>query len=236
VINSQNNSLNSCAPGVNQNGQPYTCHPSLPLTPAAGKAHAGPVYAEYNQTTGQLVVSNYDGNTVSIIDVNLDQYGNDGPNFGTTYTVPVGNHPASVTVLADGSRAYAANQSDSTVSVINMVSHKVDKTLAVTGHPRTVVSIANSLYGKVYVASPDTPFVTIIRTDQDIISTSVLVQGNTVDVRITTPDGTGGNINNVSRQPGAGQPCNLPPESFTTAGASVTLASCKIQDATLLTP
>src|SRR5271168_127467 len=38
VINSQNNTLDSCAPGVNQNGQPYTCHPTLPLSTAAVSA------------------------------------------------------------------------------------------------------------------------------------------------------------------------------------------------------
>jgi hypothetical protein len=53
--------------------------------------------------------------------------------------------------------------------------------------------------------------VTIIRTDQDIIDTTVLVQGNAVDVRITSPDATATNTNLVSRLPGAGQPCYLPP-------------------------
>jgi YVTN family beta-propeller protein len=247
VINSQNNALNQCAPGTNQNGQPYTCHPCLPLSTAAVSAScpapmngttgmpaiAGPVYAEYNAITQQLVVSNYDGNTVNIIDVSLDIYGNDSPTFGTTYTVPVGNNPASVTVLADGSRAYVANQTDSTVSVVNMASHSIETTLPVTGNPRTVVSTQNSLYGKVYVVSPNTPSVTIIRTDQDIIDTTVLVQGNAIDVRTTSPDTTTSNVNLVSRLPGAGQPCFLPPSAF--ASTPLTLANCKQQDAALLT-
>jgi YVTN family beta-propeller protein len=235
VINSQNNTIDACTPGINQNGQPYTCHPSLPLTPAAGLAHAGPVYAEYNQTTGQLVVSNYDGNTISIIDVSLDEYGNDSSTFGTTFTVPVGKNPAAVTVLADGSRAYVANQSDGTISIVNLISHTVEKTLPVQGHPRTVVSTQNSLYGKVYVASPDSPYISIIRTDQDILSTTVLVQGNAVDVRTTSPDATNANLNTVSRLPGAGQPCYLPVSAFTAAGAPVTIANCQTQDPTLFT-
>ncbi len=236
VINSQNNGIDSCSPGINQNGQPYTCHPSLPLTPSAGKVHAGPVYAEYSNSTGQLVVANYDGNSISIIDVSLDEYGNDGPNFGKTFTIPVGSHPASLTVLADGSRAYVANQSDSTVTVVNMISHTVEKTLPVTGHPRTVASIANSLYGKVYVASPDTPYVTIIRTDQDIIGTTVLVQGNPIDLRVNSPDTAASNQHLISRMPGAGQPCFLPPEDFSNAGVTVTIANCKYQDASQLVP
>lgn len=217
VINSQNNTLDACTPFLNQSGQLVTCHPSLPLSTTAGltgtgvPAIAGPVYAEYNSATSQLVIADYDGNTVSVIDVSLDQYGNDSPTFGTTYTIPVGTNPASVTVLNDGSRAYTANQSDSTVSVVNLSSHTLLKTLPVNGHPRTTVSIQNSIYGKVYVSSPDSPYLNIIRTDLDIIDTNVLLQGNIVDVRTTTQNGNQGNSLITSRKPGFGQPCNLPP-------------------------
>lgn len=241
VINSQNNALDQCSPGVNQNGQAYTCHPILPLsttavtatgiTPPNGTSDmtstAGPVYAEYNVATQQLVVANYDGGTVSIIDVSLDEYGNDSPTFGTTYTVKVGNNPAAVTVLAGGSRAYVANQADSTISIVLMASHTIENTLAVTGHPRTVVSTQNSIYGKVYVVSPDSPYITVIRTDQDIISTTVLVQGNAIDARITTSDGSTANANLSSRMPGAGQPCFLPLSEL--PAASITTANCKYQ-------
>ena len=244
VINSQNNAIDSCtcpATGcVNQSGQTYTCHPTLKVSPASGLAHAGPVYAEYNAPTQQLVVSNYDGNSINIIDVSLDEYGNDSSTFGTTYTVPVGltpgvgSNPASVTVLADGSRAYVANQSDSSVSIVNMASHSIETTLPVTGNPRTVVSIQNSNFGKVYVVSPNSPYITIIRTDQDIISTTVLVQGNAIDARITSPDTTSTNSNIISRLPGAGQPCFLPLSDFTSA-TPLTLANCKARDVSVLT-
>ena len=255
VINSQINASDSCTPFKNQNGQLVTCYPTLPLSTTAVKALcptptaatcilppnessanlpavAGPVYAEYNQATSQLVVANYEGNTINIIDVSQDEYGNDSSTFGTTYTVPVGHNPASVTVLADGSRAYVANQSDSTVTIVNLISHTVEKTLPVYGHPRTVVSTQNSLYGKVYVASPDSPYVTLIRTDQDIVDTTVLVQGNTVDVKITSPDALNNNMNTVSRLPGAGQPCNLPLSDL--PASAITVANCKVQDATQL--
>jgi YVTN family beta-propeller protein len=236
VINSQNNTLDSCAPFTNQNGQPVTCHPTLPLsttavvatgiTPPNGTAGmaatAGPVYGEYLPASQQLVVSNYDGGTISLIDVSLDEYGNDSPTFGTTYTIPVGTNPASVTALSDGSRAYTANQTDGTVTVVNLSSHTVEKTLTVVGHPRTVVSTSNSLYGKVYVASPDSDYLTIIRTDQDIIDTTILVQGNIVDVRVSNQNGVSGNYNTTSRRPGAGQPCYLPG-----AAAEATLALCQ---------
>lgn len=273
VINSQNNTLDQCAPFQNQAGQPVTCHPVLPLsttavtaintaytaagspanlrsgTPPNGTTGmptvAGPVYAEYNAATSQLVVADYDGGTISIIDVSLDIYGNDSATFGTTYTVKVGNsatsNPASVTVLNDGSRAYTANQNDDatgngtgngTVSVVDLVSHTLVKTLAVTGHPRTVLSTQNSLYGKVYVVAPDSPYLSIIRTDQDIIDTTVLVEGNIVDARVTTQDASRGNVNNVSRKPGFGQPCNLSQQQLNAANmATPTYQQCGLQTA-----
>jgi DNA-binding beta-propeller fold protein YncE len=163
----------------------------------------------------QLVVADYDGGTISVIDVSEDEYGNDSPTFGTTYTIPVGNNPASVTVLFDGTRAYTANQTDQTVSIVTLSSHTVEKTLPITGHPRTVVSTENSQYGKVYVASPDSPYLTILRTDLDLVDTTVLVEGNVVDVRVTTANGSQGNVNTISRVPGYGQPCNLPPTVVT---------------------
>jgi hypothetical protein len=193
---------------------------------------AAPVYAEYNSATSQLVVADYLGGTISIIDVSLDEYGNDSATFGTTYTVAVGQtatpYPASVTVLTDGSRAYTANQGDctpdcitapnGTVSVVELGSHTLEKTLPVTGLPRTVVSTQNSQFGKVYVASPNSPFLTIIQTggtSPDTVDTTILVEGNIVDVRVSTQNGSSGNSNNLSRIPGWGQPCNLPPNAAT---------------------
>jgi len=238
VINSQTQKLDSCkcppTGCLNQNNQPYFCHPSLPLSTTAGlkganaPTIAGPVYAEYNTAASQLVVADYDGGTITVIDVSLDEYLNDSPTFGTTFTIPVGNNPASVTALPDFSRAYTANQTDGTVSVVNLSSHTLEKTLPVNGHPRTVVSTANSLYGKVYVASPDSPLLSIIRTDLDIPDTTILVPGDILDVRVSTQNGSSGNSDNTSRMPGAGQPCYLPPALMsTTYGPNYTLANCQ---------
>ncbi len=261
VINSQTNTLDDqCPPPtgcVNKAGQTYFSHPTLPLSTSAVSATgitppngttgmtttAEPVYAEYNVATQQLVVADYAGGTVSIIDVSLDSYGNDSQTFGTTYTVKVGNgstpNPTSVTVLNGGSRAYTANQNDDstgngtgngTVTIVNISSHTVEKTLQVNGHPRTVVSTQNSQYGKVYVASPDSEYLTIIRTDEDIVDTTVLVQGKVVDVRVSSQNGASGNSNITSRQPGYGVPCNLSAQQYSQAGVTpTTLLLCQAQ-------
>ncbi len=243
VINSNINSLDSCTPFQNQDGQWVTCHPSIQLP-----AGSGPIYAEYNAASQQLVVANYDGGTISVINVALDEYGNDANTyanpscippggttstyagcgaitggFGTVVTIPVGNtatpNPASVTVLYDGSKAYTANQNDDsgtgngTVTVVNLPTYTVEKTLTVVGHPRTVVNTQNSEYAKIYVASPDSPYITIIEsspTVTDLIDTTILLEGTTVDVRTTTQNGSSGNNDYSSRVPGYGQPCNLP--------------------------
>ena len=129
VINARNNTLDACTPFQNQNGQWVTCHPSIQLPTGSG-----PIYAEYVAATQQIIVANYDGGTISAIDVPLDEYGNDSNTyansncttyaacgaitggFGTVHTVAVGNtatpNPASVTVLYDGSKAYTADQAD----------------------------------------------------------------------------------------------------------------------------
>jgi hypothetical protein len=225
-----------------------TTTPTAPPNGTAGMtATAGPIDAVYNAATEQLVVADYDGGTISMIDVSLDEYGNDSSTFGTTYTIAVGNtanpEPAGVTVLYDGSKAYTANQGDcspnctaspsGTVSVVNLSTHTLEKSLPVVGYPRTVVSTQNSEFSKVYTAAPDSPYITIIEstpTTTDQVDTTVLVEGNVVDVRVTTENGSSGNSNYTSRVPGYGQPCNLPPAVLTANyGASYTLAECRLQ-------
>ncbi len=254
VINTRNNTPDACTPFQNQNGQWITCHQTIQLP-----AGSGPIYAEYNTATQQIVVANYDGGTISVINVPLDEFGNDANTyansncttyaaclpitggFGTVTTIKVGNtatpNPASVTVLADGSKAYTANQNDDggtgngTVTVVNLYTYTVEKTDTVVGHPRTVVNTQNSQYSKIYAASPDSPYITIIEsspTVTDLIDTTVLTEGTPVDIRTTTQTGSGGNNNYTSRVPGYGQPCNLSPSAMVTKyGANYTLAECQ---------
>jgi DNA-binding beta-propeller fold protein YncE len=252
VINTKNNTPDACLPFQNQNGAWITCHPTIQLP-----AGSGPVTAEYNTATEQLVVANYDGGTISVVNVPLDEYGNDSNTytssncttyaacgavtggFGTVTTIKVGNtatpNPASVTVLADGSKAYSANQNDDsgtgngTVTVVNLHTYTVEKTLTVEGHPRTILNTQNSEFAKVYTASPDSPFITIIEsspTVTDLIDTTVLLEGTPVDIRTNTQTGSSGNNDYSSRVPGYGQPCNLPGIP-TPTGTQTLLQACQ---------
>jgi DNA-binding beta-propeller fold protein YncE len=198
VINSQLNAID-------------TGHPTITVG-------AGPVYADYYRLGQLLVTANYDSNTISIIDASLDVYGNDSATFGKVLaTVPVGMHPVEVAVLEDGSRVYVANQGDivagtpGSVSVVNLSNYTVEKTIALTSNPHAIGAIYNYPIGKVYVASQNSAFLTIIRTDTDIVSDTVEMEGNIVDMHVnaqypgqTTPGAL--NYQTESRSVGSGAP------------------------------
>ncbi len=219
VINSQLNAIDSL-------------HPAITVG-------AGPVYADYYRDGEILVTANYDSNSISIIDVSLDVYGNDSATFGTVLaTVNLANgpgcpagtdtfcmHPVEVSVLQDGSRAYVANQGDTaagtcsgglpcvpgSISVVNLQNYTIEKTIPLTSNPHAIGSIYSYPYGKVYVASQNSPYLTIIRTDTDTISATPEMQGNIVDMRVNAqyPDqSTAGSQNEQteSRSVGSGAP------------------------------
>lgn len=176
---------------------------------------AGPVYAEFYDSASELITANYDGNSISVINVTTDVFDNDSPQFGTVHTIPVGNHPTAVTVLQDGSRIYVANSGDGTVSVVNLTTFKVEKTIPVNGTPRMVYSITGTPFSKVYVVSPDLASVTVIRTDTDSVSAAVQVQGNVIDMRVSRQSANGSTqTNNATYMPGSGVPCVLTTECY----------------------
>ena len=203
VINSQLNAIDS-NPKLGLNG-----------TIAVG---AGPVYADYYRPGQLLVTANYDANTISIIDVSLDVYNNDSATFGTVLaTVPVGVHPVEVSILQDGSRVYVANQGDSaagvngSVSIVNLNTYTVQETISLSSHPHAIASIYNYPIGKVYVASQDSPYLTVIRTDTDIVSATPEMQGNIVEMHVSAQypgQATTGasNYQTESRSVGSGAP------------------------------
>lgn len=203
VINSQLNAIDSAYPtGI--------------------KVGAGPVYADYYRVGQLLVTANYESNTISIIDVSLDTYGNDSSTFGTVLaTIPVGLHPVEIAVLQDGSRVYVANQGDiaadgsvgtpGSVSIVNLTNYTVEKTIALAANPHAIGAIYNYPIGKVYVASQNSPYLTIIRTDSDIVSDTPELEGNIVEMRVTAqyPGQTSGgsaNYQTESRSVGSGAP------------------------------
>ena len=85
------------------------------------------------------------------------------------------------------------------VSVINLATNTVTATIPIpqstivgitpniNGHPTYIAASSGTPTGKVYVTSPESNFMTVIRTDIDAIDTTVPLQGNGVSVRVTAP-------------------------------------------------
>jgi hypothetical protein len=203
VINSQTNAIDT-SPQV----------PSGTIT-----VGGGPVYADLYQPSQLLVTANYDSNTVSVINVPTDIYQNDGPTFGTVKTIAVGSGPVALTILRDGSRAYVANQNDCTVSVVNLTSFVVTKTISlpfvtnaqnqsVACHPKAIASVYSTPAGTVFVASSDSSALTAINTETDTVSSSIQMPGNLVTVRSTTQNAAN-SVNAIvnSNSTGFGVPC-----------------------------
>ena len=132
-------------------------------------------------------------------------------------TVPVGINPRMVGVLQDttNSRAYVVNGGNPnlpcaapsaaqplgncTVSVINLTTNTVTATIPIpvnpitgatpniNGHPNYIAVTNGTPTGKVYVTSPESNFMTVIRTDIDAVDLTVPLQGNGISVRVTQP-------------------------------------------------
>jgi DNA-binding beta-propeller fold protein YncE len=132
-------------------------------------------------------------------------------------TVPVGINPLMIGVLQDttNSRAYVVNGGNPnlpcaaptaalplgncTVSVINLTTNTVTATIPIpvspiigaspniNGHPNYIAVTNGTPTGKVYVTSPESNFMTVIRTDTDTVDLTIPLQGNGVSVRITQP-------------------------------------------------
>jgi DNA-binding beta-propeller fold protein YncE len=132
-------------------------------------------------------------------------------------TVPVGVNPRMIGVLQDtnNSRAYVVNGGNPnlpcaaptaaqplgncTVSVINLTTNTVTATIPlpvtpitgaspnINGHPNYIAVTSGTPTGKVYVTSPESNFLTVIRTDTDTVDLTIPLQGNGVSVRVTQP-------------------------------------------------
>jgi YVTN family beta-propeller protein len=191
VIDSQQNTIDTSANLIaNQPG----------VTPGQIAVGQNPVWADVYNTGSILAVVNAGSNTLTLINISEDVYGNDSPNFGKIIaTVPVGANPSSVSILQDGTRAYVANRGDGTVSIVSLTSNTVTKTIPLpqepcsagnpnvlcTIHPMSIAATTGTPTGKVYVVSPDTNVLTIIQTIDDTIDTTLPLTGNGIQVYLT---------------------------------------------------
>jgi YVTN family beta-propeller protein len=168
-----------------------------------------PIWADFAPAIYEMVVANAgDGvgnGSLSVVNIPLcnaaSQPSNvncdpnnpiDALDFGKVLaTVPVGVNPVMVAALQDGTQAYVANAGNSTtpgsVSAINLVTNTVAATIPLSCHPNYIAATTGVPTGKVYVVCGDSKDMTVIRTDNNTIETTIPLQGNGVSVRITKP-------------------------------------------------
>ncbi|MCU1284350.1 MAG: 40-residue beta-propeller repeat containing protein [Acidobacteriales bacterium] len=126
---------------------------------------ASPNYAFYDVFNNYVWVTNTAGNSVSVINV--------ADLSVSTISVGAGCAPKSVTALADGTRAYVANSGCDTVSVINIPSRTISKTIPVGTTPISIVSSSDST--KVVVANQGSSNVSVIATASDAVEATLPV-------------------------------------------------------------
>ncbi len=188
VIDSQQNQLDLDVNNPNNPKAPNFRNGVITLPAGPNGLAPQPVWADIYNIGSVLAVVSQQSNTLTLINISLDSYGNDTPNFGQIIaTIPVGNNPSSVAVLQDGTRVYVANQADGTVSSVSLNSNQVLATIPVAGHPISIAATTGTPTGKVYAVSPDSNILSIIRTDDDTISDSLVMTGTGVQVRVTAP-------------------------------------------------
>jgi YVTN family beta-propeller protein len=152
---------------VNQGSSELTTIATATDTASSLATGPSPNFAAFDATNKRVYVSNSGGNTISVYDAAAPT------TLNRLADVTVGTGPVSIAVLRDGSRAYVANSTDPTcgVSVVSLASLTQTKCISVGSTP---VSIAASSNGsKVYVANRDSNSVSIIRTSDDTVVTTL---------------------------------------------------------------
>ena len=139
-----------------------------------------PNFAYFDAFNNKLWVTNSTGNSVSVINVDVNS-----PSYLSVATVPLTAscttpNPVSITVLADGSRAYVADSGCASVSVINTLSNAVTKTIPVGNKPVSIVSSPDS--SKVYTANNQSGNISIIQTSNDTVVNTLAAPAGTAPI------------------------------------------------------
>lgn len=91
-----------------------------------------PGYAAYNSSNGELWVSDATNGKVAY-------YNFDGSNWNLQNNIITGADAHAIAFTADGSKAYVTNQGANTVSVIDVTTHTVTKTISVGTKPNGII-------------------------------------------------------------------------------------------------
>jgi YVTN family beta-propeller protein len=132
---------------------------------------SGPNFAFYDTHSLRLYVTNGASNSLSIFRADVDppallkEVDLHTPDFNGT------KNPVSITALADGTRAYVANEAEGTVTVINTLNNTVSKTIPVGTSPVSIASSPEST--RVVVANRDSNNISDIQTSNDSVIATI---------------------------------------------------------------
>ena len=115
--------------------------------------------------------------------------------YDVTATIAVGTQPIGVAISPDGTTAYVANYSPSTVSVINTSTNTVTATITVGTNPYNLAVSPDGT--KAYVTNTTANNVSVINTSDNTVAATITVGGDPSDVAFS-PDGTTAYVTNTS--------------------------------------
>ena len=126
-----------------------------------------------NPTTNMIYVTNFNDNSVSVID---------GTTNSVTDTIAVGSGPWSVGVNPTTNKVYVANINDNSVSVIDGTTNSVTDTIAVGSNPNSVG--VNPTTNKIYVSSTNDNSVSVIDGTTNSVTDTIAVGSNPHEVGV----------------------------------------------------
>ncbi len=127
-------------------------------SPAATAVGVGTLPTGVAVTNSTAYVADSQSNTLSVVSL--------GASPAVTAIVPVGRFPDAVALSPDGTRAYVANLSDGTLSIVNTATSQVIKTVKVGRDPDGVLQVGSAVYvtnfmsGTISVVDPSSGVVT----------------------------------------------------------------------------
>jgi YVTN family beta-propeller protein len=147
------NSTNPCGSATS----PFTC--TFSVAPE-------PNYIVYQASLNRVYVTSPGSNTLSIIDSNMILNSAGTPQAISLAGAPCnGQHAISVTALADGTRAYVADDASNSVCVLDTSNNTFTKSILVGTAPVFIASDSDST--RVYTANSGSGDVSIIQTSTD---------------------------------------------------------------------
>ena len=124
-----------------------------PAATASGPRQSSPIALSSNDQW--LVNVNPDSNSISLFDVTTDTP-------GKLAEIPVGREPRSVSIHPNGTTAYVANAAEGNISVVNLTTYAVVKTIQVGSEPMAVALSPNGT--RLYVANSSSNNLMIVDT------------------------------------------------------------------------